>query len=242
MFLGVEIEINHHCNLSCDYCPNSKTERKETGAMSPQIFERAMRQLQELDYKGRISYHFYNEPLLNPYLETFVKTSKQLLPETKSEISTNGTLLTLEKFNQLRAAGVDKFTVTKHKDLKKIAFEATYEALNDEEKRSIKFNDHSSLIYTSRGGLVPYGRELNDNIKKRRCLIPECMLVITVKGNVLPCYEDYGQHNVMGNINEMSLKEIWNSDKYVQFRQDLWNGHREKYAVCKDCNNIKVIQ
>jgi radical SAM protein with 4Fe4S-binding SPASM domain len=242
MFLGVEVEINHHCNLSCDYCPNSKAERKESGEMSPEMFTKIMQQLQELDYKGRISYHFYNEPLLNPHLETFVKTTKTMLPETKSEIFSNGTLLTMEKYRKLRSAGVDKFTITKHKDLKKIAFEATFAELDDEEKKSVKFYDHSRIIYTSRGGIVPYGRELNENIKKRRCLIPECTIVITVKGNVLPCYEDFGQHNVMGNINEMSIKDIWNTEKYVQFRQDLWNGHREKYAACKDCNNIQVIQ
>jgi len=242
MFLGVEIEINHHCNLACSYCPNSKIERSEKGLMNEESFSKITAQLKDLDYKGRISYHFYNEPLLHPHLEKFVTISKKVLPETKSEIFTNGTLLTSEKYYQLRKSGVDKFTVTKHKNLKKIAFDDTYTELSEAEKKHVKYYDHSKLIYTSRGGLVEAGRDLNANIQKRRCLIPECTIVITVNGNVVPCYEDYEQKNVMGNIHEQHIKDIWDSPRYEQFRKDLWEGHRKKYEACKNCNNIQVIQ
>jgi radical SAM protein with 4Fe4S-binding SPASM domain len=242
MFIGVEIEINHHCNLACDYCPNSKISRVEQGTMTLENFTIIAKQLEDINYKGRISYHFYNEPLLHPELEIFIQTTKQYLPETKSEIFTNGTLLTSDKYNKLRVAGVDKFTVTKHRGLNKITFDDTYASLSEIEKNHVKYYDHTKLIYTSRGGLVEAGRALNENILKRKCLIPECTIVITVNGNVVPCYEDYEQKNVMGNIHEQHIKDIWGSPGYVQFRKDLWEGHRNKYEACKNCNNIQVIQ
>jgi len=65
--------------------------------------------------------------------------------------------------------------------------------------------------------------------------------VITVKGNVLTCYEDYNQKNIMGNINDEHIKEIWLKEDYVKFRNDLKKGFRSKYEVCKTCNNMQVI-
>ena len=36
----VEIEINHHCNRRCSYCPNAITERKTKGQMSLEFFKK----------------------------------------------------------------------------------------------------------------------------------------------------------------------------------------------------------
>ena len=64
--MGIEIEINHDCNRACAYCPNSSLKRKNQGQMSERLFLRLLGQLKEIGYRGRISYHFYNEPLLSP--------------------------------------------------------------------------------------------------------------------------------------------------------------------------------
>lgn len=48
--LAIEIEINSDCNLSCAYCPNSKSERVEKGHMKPEVFETLMKQLQSHRY------------------------------------------------------------------------------------------------------------------------------------------------------------------------------------------------
>lgn len=240
-FLGVEIEVNHHCNLACHYCPNSNTERINKGLMSLEQFRNIMNQLQDIGYEGRISYHFYNEPLLHPHLEKMIRMSKEILPKTMSEVFTNGTLLTMEKYKKLREAGVDKFTVTRHKGNDRISFDETFEHLSDAEKSHVQFYDHSKIIYTSRGGLVDYGSPIA-NPSQRMCLIPTCSLVITVNGNVVTCYEDYKEKNVMGNLFNEHLRDIWEKPEYLKFREDLRLGHRYKYDVCKTCNNFKVIQ
>lgn len=240
-FLGVEIEINHHCNLSCTYCPNVSEERKGKGKMSKEMFTKIMKQLQDINYQGRISYHFYNEPLLHPELDSFVKLSKEMLPKTRSEIFTNGMFLNEEKYYNLRTAGVDKFTITKHKGIQKIAFDDFYINLPSSEKESIKYYQHNQLIYSNRGGLVNAGK-IVDQPLNRKCLIPICSLVITVEGNVIPCYEDFHEKNIMGNVFEEHIRDIWEKPKYREFREDLKLGLRHKYDVCKTCNNLQVIQ
>jgi radical SAM protein with 4Fe4S-binding SPASM domain len=239
-FLGIEIEINHHCNLACSYCPNSNTERINKGLMSFEQFKSIMQQLADINYTGKISYHFYNEPTLHPELARFVRTSKEMLPETRSEIFTNGVFLTKEKFDELRAAGVDKFSVTKHKDTKKIVFDETFAQLSNEEKKHVKYIDHTQLIFTSRGGLVEAGKKIEAPLS-RTCLIPTCTMIVTVNGNVLTCYEDYNEKHIMGNVFEEHVKDIWEKPPYKAFREDLKKGMRYKYEVCKTCNNFQVL-
>jgi radical SAM protein with 4Fe4S-binding SPASM domain len=240
-FLGIEIEINHHCNLACDYCPNSNSKRISQGNMSIENFLIILNQLKDINYNGRISYHFYNEPLLHPQLEEFIFLSKKILPNTRSEIFTNGILLNEAKFHSLRLAGTDKFTVTQHQGISNLAFNQTLQKLNEEEKKIIKYYDHSELTYSNRGGLVNYGKKLTEP-SKRTCLIPTCSLVVTVNGSIVACYEDYKEKNIMGNIFQEHIKDIWNKPKYQQFREDLKQGLRYKYEVCKTCNNLKVVQ
>ena len=72
------------------------------------------------------------------------------------------------------------------------------------------------------------------------CLIPSSLVVITSSGNVLPCFEDYLEKNVMGNILDSTLAEIWNLPNYVAFRQGLKAKQRGAFPVCKDCNNILI--
>lgn len=240
-FLGIEIEINHHCNLSCKYCPNDKNVRSSQGLMTTEQFIKILFQLKDIAYEGKISYHFYNEPLLHPEIENFVKLSKEILPKTRSEIFTNGVYLNREKFNSLKLAGVDKFTITQHQGIKKIIFDDVFQALTPEEKSCVKYYNYTQLIYSNRGGLVDCGKSIKDPLN-RICLIPSCSLVVTVNGNVVTCYEDYHEKNIMGNIFEEHISKIWEKPKYVEFRNELRKGQRNKYDVCRTCNNLQAIQ
>ena len=234
-FMGVEIEINHDCNRACTYCPNSVTERKGQGRMSEKLFLSILHQLADIHYQGRISYHFYNEPLLSPDLDRFVTLTKEILPLSWIEIYTNGTLLTAKRLESLVSLGVDKFTVTKHHTEKNYPFESLYEGLAPDYKKRIKFQKYEDLHFTSRGGLIEAGPDLSLPLSLA-CLIPSTLVVVTVDGNVLPCFEDYNEENIMGNVLTSPLSEIWRSEKYTNFRDDLKNKRRGDHPVCKTCN------
>ena len=71
----VEIEINSQCNRKCKYCPNSISERKHKGDMNFSLFLTIMKQLKEIKFEGRISFHFYGEPFLSKNLNSFAGTA-----------------------------------------------------------------------------------------------------------------------------------------------------------------------
>jgi radical SAM protein with 4Fe4S-binding SPASM domain len=217
-------------------------ERKSQGQMSEALFMNILEQLRAVDYRGRISYHFYNEPLLSPNLDRFVELTRAILPASWIEIYTNGTLLTEARLMKLLALGVDKFTITKHHGIKNFGFDEVFGKLSPAIQSKIKYQGYKELLLTSRGGLVRAGRPQVKPPLDLPCLIPSSLLVITVTGNVVPCFEDYTELNVMGNITEKPLLEIWNSERYQKFRADLKLKKRSAYPVCKDCNCTLIIQ
>lgn len=239
--MTVEVEINSGCNKACSYCPNADFKRIEQGHMDESLFITLLNQLKDLNFQGSLHYHFYNEPLLSPQLESFLALSKGYLPQSKSIIFTNGSFLTLDKYEALVSSGADKFYITKHESAQDFVFDQTYLGLTDEQKKRVVYHQYTELHFTNRGGLVDKGPVLNQGASSRSCFIPATGIVITLKGNVLTCYEDFFQKNEMGNIKETHLRDIWNQENYQQFREDLKKGRRELYEVCKTCNNTKFM-
>lgn len=59
--------------------------------------------------------------------------------------------------------------------------------------------------------------------------------VITWDGRVVPCCFDKDAKYDMGNLNDASLKEIWNHDPYRRFRKKLLLGRKE-IDICSNCS------
>jgi len=241
LFSEIEFEISHKCNMACSYCPNSQYERKEKGDMSLELFEKVLIELKEAGFSGRVSYHFYNEPLLTKNLETYVELTKKYLPTSFPYLFTNGTLLTYERYKSLLAAGIIKFHVTKHEAVKEnFVFDKTIKKISEEEKEKyIVYEHHEEIQLSNRAGLLSHIEKIP--FEWYPCFIPLHLVVVTVNGTVLPCYDDYTQTLEMGNVQENSIMEIWNSEKYKKFREDLRQKKgREKYDTCKNCSNFKI--
>lgn len=207
--------------------------------MDQDLFLNLMEQLKSISYEGSISYQFYNEPLLSANLEWFIETTRKHLPKNKLLLYTNGTLLTASKFRKLRSCGIDQFIVTKHANVGAFEFDAAFSELSDDEKTHVEFKHHTDIKMTNRGGLVDAGPKTIPPLLP--CMIPQFVAVITLKGHVLPCFEDYHQELSMGNISESHIKDIWHSKKYSDFRANLKKGLRHLEGPCKKCNRLEVM-
>jgi radical SAM protein with 4Fe4S-binding SPASM domain len=62
-------------------------------------------------------------------------------------------------------------------------------------------------------------------------------LVVQWNGDVVACCRDYNAENKMGNVNEGTLEELWNSGKYTSFRESMING-KYKNSICQPCMNL----
>lgn len=106
----------------------------------------------------------------------------------------------------------------------------------------------TAQIYDYRNGsdLIPTDerysryRKINDGtFKIKNKLLNECWkmwhsCVITWDGKVVPCCFDKDAHFVLGDLTKNSFEEIWNSEKYNQFRASILRS-RSEIEICKNC-------
>ena len=51
------------------------------------------------------------------------------------------------------------------------------------------------------------------------------------------CFDPYGKE-AFGDLSKQTLREVYNSPKYVRFRQDHVNDEADKWEICKNCTRI----
>lgn len=79
--------------------------------------------------------------------------------------------------------------------------------------------------------------------EKQYCEYPWTSLTIMADGNVVPCTQISNNEIVLGNVNEKSIEEIWNSKEYMEFRKMHINGRFPKNHKCKNnCDQKKIFQ
>lgn len=222
-FTVVEIEINTHCNRTCAYCPRTHIPFSSTPQYMPMpLYEKLIKDLEGIKFKGRLSYHFYNEPLLHPDLEYLVEYASKKLPGVFQELYTNGDFLSEERYHLLLKKGINNFLITSHSN----------EDFPERPHQTVQFP--SDLLITNRGGsLFDVEKTL-----KIPCFVPSEMLIVSYSGDVLFCFEDIRRSGVMGNINSQPLEKIWFSERYRNARVLLREGNRQQaYSFCRHCNN-----
>lgn len=75
---------------------------------------------------------------------------------------------------------------------------------------------------------------------KNHCFALWRTSVITWDGRVVPCCFDKDANNEMGIVNGKSFSEVWNSDKYYQFRSQILSD-RKSQSMCTNCTEgLKV--
>jgi len=234
MFRNVEIETTTICNRRCSWCPNSRYQREQT-LMGEELYKKIINQLAEIKFDGRVSPHFYGEPLTDKRLPELIRYTRKMLPRARIEIFSNGDLLTKELYYDLIKAGVDFFTITQHGNTMAETMKDLLNSLTTEEtKKRIYYkvlNEDSPL--KNRGGLI----EAKHLETTGNCVLPSETVIIDYKGNAILCCNDYLSSKPFGNINEEKLMDIWKKTEYKKIRNELKKG-RFRLDICKKCMNI----
>ena len=91
--------------------------------------------------------------------------------------------------------------------------------------------------------------ENDENLKNRShykdqyCEYPWLSLTVMADGNVVPCTQVSNNELVMGNVNDNTLEEIWNGEKYKKFREMHVTGKFTKNHKCNNkCDMKKLYQ
>ncbi len=131
------------------------------------------------------------------------------------------------------AADMDKFiSFAGELGIKRVVFKTLQAAsfkngesyLPDNVKITRYRRDNLSMIETNRNWVI-----------KNRCLRLYYSFQIDWQGNILPCCFDKDSNYIMGNVYDDTVTNIWNSEKYLSFR-NLLNKEGRVLSMCKDCS------
>jgi len=230
-FKTVEIEVATRCNRSCSYCPVSILESPpDQRWMDDHVFGHTISELAKIGFDGCLSYHFYSEPLLRRDLDRLVSQAKAELPGAYQLLYTNGDLLTDDRYHVLVEAGIDHFIVTQH-DNRPFP-----------ERRSQIVVMGADLTLTNRGGVMTNVARLQKALSVP-CHAPTDMLMVTFNGDILLCCDDAQRRNIMGNIMESPIEDIWSSPRFRRVRKLLAEGKRGAAGgICARCSNMEYVR
>jgi len=120
----IELETSTFCNRRCPWCPNSIYKRgSKQKHINKKLFLKIIKDLKNIDYKGSLALHNYNEPLLDRYLYDWIKIIRKELPKVKIIIFTNGDFLTKTICNKLLNSGVSTLYISVHDTIKSKDYE-----------------------------------------------------------------------------------------------------------------------
>jgi MoaA/NifB/PqqE/SkfB family radical SAM enzyme len=116
----VSFELTHSCNAHCGHCHRGGTIPGE-GRATPERLLEICRELRPV-----VAIMSGGEPLLRSDLPDIVRTLKQGCAPLRVFVNTNAALLTRERLEELRAAGIDEFLISldypddRHDDFRQI--------------------------------------------------------------------------------------------------------------------------
>ncbi len=110
----------------------------------------------------------------------------------------------------------------------------------------IRFKTAQVYDYKNGNPLIPtiekyarYKKQSDGTYRLKNKLLNECWrmwssCVITWDGKIVPCCFDKDAKHQLGDLNENSLKQIWQNPNYIGFRKALLN-NRAEIDICQNC-------
>lgn len=243
----VAVENIASCNRKCPYCPHSVAPRP-ADRMPESLYRKLIDDLGRLKYRGKIIFAPRSEPLLDERLAGFVIYARARLPKCHIIVQTNGDLLTPEKFEELRRAGIEHFDVSDHYrregagyvvDAPRQAM-ATYLRLDAASKKIVHFHDLNFKrirrieSFHNRSGLISLEDVIPHERLYKKCVISEGCLTVAYNGRVVLCCKQWVDHPAYGNIENENIEAIWNKRAFKKIRKNLREGIFE-LELCQKC-------
>lgn len=196
--------------------------QKDKTVLPSKIVYKTIDELAEIDYEGIFVFHFYNEPLIDPRLFSFINYAKTHCPSSKIFILSNGFYLTQQMADELAQLGVwilavSSYSKAEHMRLVgldvKVPYYVYYQVLDD------------------RGDM--YDKALL-NLDKP-CFAPVGDITIAPTGEMVLCCLDWKYRHKFGNLNYESLSSVLNNPETRRVYLNLIQGRRNLH-LCQRCD------
>ncbi|OUW73718.1 MAG: hypothetical protein CBD76_02650 [Pelagibacteraceae bacterium TMED216] len=245
----IEINLTELCNRKCVFCPrvDPKVFPNRNLHMDLNLTNKIATNLKMINYKGRLSFSGFGEPLLTKNLLEHLKIFRSKLKLNNLETNTNGDKLNPSVIQNLFKSGLTNLYINAYdgphqiekfeKMIKDSGINKDYFYIRPHWEG---YHKDWGLFLNNRSGMVKLAE--NDYLKpvkqeiKRKCFYPFYKMFIDFDGRVLFCSNDWGRINIVGNVNTENIEDIWLGEKLNFFRKKLSNEDRSN----KPCNTCSI--
>lgn len=225
---GVNFELSNRCPMAAQHarCPLSRSRGVRT--LPASIVENTLHDLGAHGFTGRIAFHNYNEPLVDPRLFIFIGLARDLCPKAPVYILTNGWALDQILLDEMAHAGVRAVQVSAYSDAEHdriVALQA---------QDGLKFDVRRVRGLDDRINIYDHGPEHG---RGTTCHAPLQYVVIDHKGRVGLCCYDWGSRHVFGDLSEERLSAVLVKPEVLDLYARLSAGDR-CLPICKACKSV----
>ena len=236
--------------------------------MDEKLFRKIADEAATIPYIAIYSLQGLGEPLLDPNIVDRIRYIKKGDPNSKIEMFTNGVPATRKKMEELHFAGLDCIVFSlnavnqeQHEAVmglkgkfEQVCESITYAASFDWSTRvhavedGVAFTIQDSIELKNRwgdlckpigvgnwAGDIPFNSVFQPNEACHRAL---GSVYVMYDGRVTMCCFDPTGKTIFGDLNHETIRQIYNSEKYVTFREDHFNDRADKYDQCRGCSRI----
>ena len=194
----------------------------------------------DVGFKGRVSFHFYNEVFTDPRFLKILEYSTKL--GLNVYINTNGDFLTKDVIGILNSLNVVQLNIS------------LYDWSNDEEYASLQENFIEKVKLNSflneyrfikggshlgtRAGYAKHKAQPENLPLKAKCTCVTKKLEIRYDGQAVICSHDYYGVHPIGDIKKQHILDIWYSNERANQINQLNKGNRWKFDLCSKCSDF----
>lgn len=241
LFQKISIECNSFCNRSCSFCTRT-TEIRVKEKMSTDLVYKVLYELAEADFKGLISFHFYNEVFTDKRIFSFYEKCKDL--GLRNYIFTNGDFLTKDIVVRLSNYNIDEFVFsiydwkTDSEFVEKCNFILS-ELKLDQYSWDLKFVK-GGADFGNRAGYVNHKEEQFELPIHAACSKIDTKIDVRFDGTVVMCCLDYFGLHKIGDIRNENIIDIWYSEIRQNQIMQLRKGLRKNFKLCSGCSDYLI--
>jgi radical SAM protein with 4Fe4S-binding SPASM domain len=234
-FAQVNIETNSNCTRNCHFCMFGIKEEVPSVRMQTDLCFRIIDELASLNFVGRFSLFNINEPLTDKRIYSFVQYAALMLPGCYHVLVTNGDLLTSEKIDALLNPGLDQLFINSYDEDARLRNTSLDEYARGAHPGKVTHVDRTQYTeWVSRAGHV---KQYAKPPVAGYCDWPNYALYVKPDGRVLACCHDFDGINLVGNLTEQSVEEVWFGKAFSDLRRRLNQGDRSVSTLCSRCDH-----
>ena len=263
--LNIDIEVSSKCQILCDHCFRQYMDVGENDFMPMDMYKKIVKECGDYGL-FTLKFSMRGEPLLHPDIvemvryakeqgikEVWINTNGGMITErlARDIILAGADWITVsfdglgKIYESIRKPLKYEDLLNKLKTLRRIRDEFNANTLLNVQTiwSAIKHNPNE-YISLMKGIVdrVAYNPDMNF---KKIILVPDDNFIcprlwqricITSKGNYLKCPSDFQMEEILGNVDEYSIKEAWDT---LQEKQRILHiaGHKKESIICNKCHH-----